>query len=307
MSFAAATRDPAVKLTHLSTSWRAGATGEVEGRAVSGTALHLFDAGSNTWLETVANEQAADLPGALEWSTTDPALLDSLLSGEGREVAVAVAPAAPNGDGLAELASDYAEVRVRYRTSMCGTPAVEAVRVRNQPPAAGTPYARLDIIGGGLDRRVSWSDPPNSVSCHYRSDLDVARVQVGRVPFGTSYNPYGEHLDPYEEHIEIYLHWSYAPTEEPSPIGPGWYRTAKGTVKPDEPGTFGVTYYPEGEVPGSPHFTSDEAGWGCGLEVADAYGDQVMLCLRCAKMRDPGSHGTEILIRGAVVCRFTVD
>ena len=102
-----------LQLRQVDARWTAGGTGYPGGVETPGVLLHVWDH-DNYWREVAINDAPADAPALVEWSTSDAALLGRLLAGPLLELTTGVT-SAPNGNGVAEVASSYAEVTVKYR------------------------------------------------------------------------------------------------------------------------------------------------------------------------------------------------
>ena len=98
--------------------FRSGGIGYPSGIETSGTELKVWDEG--VWKTVDDNNMSpADLEndpesGRLEWTTTDPLVLNRIFFGDQKTLNFAVTPVAPNGTGTGVIATDYAEVVVRY-------------------------------------------------------------------------------------------------------------------------------------------------------------------------------------------------
>ncbi len=98
--------------------FRSGGIGYPSGIETSGTELKVWDEG--VWKTVDDNNMSpADLEndpesGRLEWTTTDPLVLNRIFFGDQKTLNFAVTPVAPNGTGTGVIATDYAEVIVRY-------------------------------------------------------------------------------------------------------------------------------------------------------------------------------------------------
>jgi len=91
-----------------------GGRGELDGKTVHGAELLLWDQGR--YRLVAQNAAAPEAPGPLSWQTTDATVLDRLLRFSERQTqVVTLRTAGENGRGTATLATDYLELRVRYR------------------------------------------------------------------------------------------------------------------------------------------------------------------------------------------------
>jgi len=99
------------ELQGLTASFVAGGSGRQAGAPVAGAELLVWHTGDGAWLPVASNDDSE--PGLLRWPAPDPAGLPELLFRDGFRFAVA--PVGTNGSSYAEVATDYAEVVVRYR------------------------------------------------------------------------------------------------------------------------------------------------------------------------------------------------
>jgi hypothetical protein len=104
-------------IEEVSVTWTTGGTGDgdLTGTPLDGSSLLVWD--GRAWRGVAHNGSSFASPGDLTWSTTDPALLGHIFTGDRQTATFAVVPRAPNG-ALADYAavqSEWAEVTVRYR------------------------------------------------------------------------------------------------------------------------------------------------------------------------------------------------
>ncbi len=111
----------ACRIDEVTINAQAGGTGSAGGATVLGATLLAWRDGQWTELDPLGvaggqNSAAHDLPDALSFTTTDPAVVGSLFY-RGSELRLAVRPKAPNGSltTLGRVSTDYIEVRVKYR------------------------------------------------------------------------------------------------------------------------------------------------------------------------------------------------
>jgi len=101
----------------LSVLFNAGGLGDYTGTPYEGVDLLAWM--HDRW-ETVAyNEAGPDAPEPVTWETNDPIEIQTLLNSGLRKFNFAVVPTAPNGflTDMGSIATDYAEVIVRYKIS----------------------------------------------------------------------------------------------------------------------------------------------------------------------------------------------
>ncbi len=96
----------------------AGAVGYPAGEAATG--IHLLAWEEGRWRTVASGDAGLDegggpQPGTVRWGSDDPDRVERMVFEPDRSLHLAVVPTAPNGTGYARLATDYAEVRIRYR------------------------------------------------------------------------------------------------------------------------------------------------------------------------------------------------
>jgi len=113
-------------LEEVEVSWYAGGTGYLEeGETSHGVDLKVWDEGM--WKTVATAEGSPDAPALAHKTFTQPQQVRRLFFGDADTLYFAVAPVTPNGPGGADIAdpecdckygkvaTDYAEVTVRYR------------------------------------------------------------------------------------------------------------------------------------------------------------------------------------------------
>jgi len=118
-SFAAAGYDRMPAVTDVSLRAVAGGTGFPDGDPTHGARMQLWD--RSRWTDVgQANLATPEQPDEVTWSSADAVQMQRLFIGPEQFLRFAVIPAAPNGQGdsYGTVATDYVEVRVRYRLPM---------------------------------------------------------------------------------------------------------------------------------------------------------------------------------------------
>ena len=95
----------------ISSSWVAGGRGEEDGIVADGAALVVWDKGH--WRRTVENNSFTG--DWLSWTISAPLVIERFLIDGAETVSVGVIPDAPNGDSIATVSADYAQIIVDYR------------------------------------------------------------------------------------------------------------------------------------------------------------------------------------------------
>lgn len=111
--FSAAEETTMLSMKSITTTIHAGGVGHPSGTTVNGVNLQVWDEGR--WKVVATNDSPPDKPGLVTWTTSDPAVIPRLFFGDQKTLNFAVTPVAPNGTGTGQIATDYAEVVVRYR------------------------------------------------------------------------------------------------------------------------------------------------------------------------------------------------
>lgn len=113
--------DSSVEITSIAAKFYSGGTGELDGNTKHGAELKIWRRGRWEKLaeNTVSPETLSNNPanGLLEWVFSDTSQLKTLFYGSSKTLNLAVTPIAPNGEEEGVIATDYAEVVVRYRIS----------------------------------------------------------------------------------------------------------------------------------------------------------------------------------------------
>jgi len=129
-------------LTSLSVAWTAGGVGYPDDVETRGARLVAWEHGR--FVELDHNAAGADGPGPLAATVDDSEAIDRVLSGEERELLLAVTPSAPNGERVGRIATAYAEVSAAYYLSTC-----EAETPRGEPCEDGDPATTGTVCAGG--------------------------------------------------------------------------------------------------------------------------------------------------------------
>ncbi|HOW51119.1 MAG TPA: kelch repeat-containing protein [bacterium] len=109
-----------VTLQSITSSFNVGGTGYTGTNcgAVNGAKMMVWNTAyrSGAWMEVASNSASSSAVDTLEFTTSDPDLMKHLFFGDEKSINVAVAPISPNGCGtdMGSIATDYAEVTVRY-------------------------------------------------------------------------------------------------------------------------------------------------------------------------------------------------
>ncbi|MFH1808076.1 MAG: hypothetical protein ABIJ09_04985 [Pseudomonadota bacterium] len=111
VDLAAMRLDATATVTGLDVLLRSGARGEVAGSAQPGAELHAWQ--GDHWVSLDSNSAPLATPADLPWSPTDISVVERMRVRD--TLHFAVTPRGPNGTGLAQVRTDYAELRLRYR------------------------------------------------------------------------------------------------------------------------------------------------------------------------------------------------
>ncbi|MGI6394398.1 MAG: Kelch repeat-containing protein [bacterium] len=118
---ASGTKTENVALKSVSSTFYAGGTGFTAANcnAMNGAKMFVWNTKLNggSWMETDENNSSSTSTGLLEFSTDDPELMHQLFFGQNESINIAVVPVSESGCGseMGSIATDYAEVIVRYK------------------------------------------------------------------------------------------------------------------------------------------------------------------------------------------------
>ena len=103
------------QIQSLSILFNAGGLGDITGTPTNGVDLMTWK--HDRWVKVSSNTADPDNLAPVTWETTDPVEIQTLLNSGLRKFNFAVVPTAPNGflTDMGSIATDYAEVVVRYR------------------------------------------------------------------------------------------------------------------------------------------------------------------------------------------------